>query len=228
LAHARSEHTAHLFGGLHGAHVLGSLQLNELSRRLGEEDLLRAYGRWQQPGVAKEEEDTFLRQLDPSKHALAKEQLTQKQMEALLAKVPRLLDASGELTDRIDFYSLQKCVQIERAHRIKRLSKMYPDARRGGGGKAARAAAEAAAKGEEAKESVNGVSWHGESILTAAMLARQYPPHQAHALRERLMNKHSHDCVQLESINHPSVQLSVQLMRNARFSDHTEGWTTFF
>jgi hypothetical protein len=232
--HVRSQ--AHVLGGPGGKHVLGVLQLNELARRIEEEDLLRAYDRWQV--LSPEEERDFLSKLDGLKLARARLNYTKEQMEAILSSVPRLKDAEGEQTDRMDFYAIQRVVNAERQTRVKRLSEMYPDAA-SKGDKSLQASAitlkNLKSRGNadkwagEAKDQVNGVSWKGESILTTAMLHRQYPPHQSYALRTRLLHKHTHDCVELgPNVNHSSVQLSVQLMRNQHKSDRTEGWVTQF
>jgi len=124
-AHARSE--AHIFGGPGGRHVLSGLELDQLARRLDEEDLLRAYGRLGRLGP--EEEREFLAGLDGEKLARAGLNYTREQLDTLLAPLPRLRDGmTGAGTNLIDFYDLQRLVNRERATRIARLGQMYPDA----------------------------------------------------------------------------------------------------
>jgi hypothetical protein len=130
-AHARS--AAHVLGGASGKHVLTSLEVDELARRLDEEDLLRAYGRLG-PGagprarLAGAEEREFLAKLDGEKIARAKLNYTPAQLEILLSPLPRLVDTSGTQTDLIDFYVLRASVLGERHRRVDRLGQMYPDA----------------------------------------------------------------------------------------------------
>ena len=257
-AHARNPSSCHIFGGKLGALVLTSLQVNELARRLDEEDLLLAYNRLRKLGP--EEEREFLAKLDGEKTMRAKLNYTPEQMEALLAPLPRLIDpVTGALTDRVDFYALQALVNADRNKRVERLAQMYPDAAVKGDKDdlqsqavamqhtvgerslakkrsalvASPMAVEAARTGkpnpklEEAKD--GGLTWPGESMLSYAMLQRRFPPHQSHALRTRLLHKHTHQVVELgPAVNSPSVQLSVALMRNQCLNDRTEGWNTHF
>ena len=72
-------------------------------------------------------------------------------------------------------------------------------------------------------------TWSGESVLTTGLLHPNQSPPQAAELRSRLLHKHTHDVVPLgPSVNHPSVQLSVAMVRQKHKSDRTEGWTTHF
>lgn len=124
-AHARSE--AHIFGGPGGRHVLSALEVDQLARRLDEEDLLQAYDRLRRLGP--DEEREFLAGLDAEKVARAGLNYTREQLAGLLAPLPRLRDAAtGVPTDLIDFYALQRLVNDERRTRIARLGQMYPDA----------------------------------------------------------------------------------------------------
>jgi hypothetical protein len=66
-------------------------------------------------------------------------------------------------------------------------------------------------------------------MLTYALLARKFAPHQSAALRTRLLHKHTHDVAELgPAVDNPAVQLSVALMRNTHLNDKTEGWNAHF
>lgn len=223
--------------------VLTDLHLNELCRRLDETDLLQAYHR--NPTQLDESEiREFLSKLDPDKVARARVNYTRQQVIQLLASVPRMLDEHGDKTDRMDFYAIQKAVYDEHERRIERLSKMYPDLTTKGDKsiqataltlqhdagkfKKSKKADQEAQAAATSNPTVNGVGWEGESILTTSLLARKFPPHQSSQLRTRLLHKYSHAVAELSDANHPSVQLSVAIMRNQHKSDRVEGWKTHF